>query len=389
MKFSNKFGTEKPSIFMELIKEKNKIIKNGGRVFDLSIGTPDFEPEEYIREAVSKAALDPENYKYGITDSPELISAVIDWYKNRCGVELKAENITSVNGSQEGIAHICFPLINEGDVVLVPDPGYQIFSFGPQMAGAEIVKMPLLKENNYLIDFEDISEETAKRAAVMVVSYPSNPTAATADKDFYRRLVDFAKKYDIIVIHDNAYSELVYDGELGGSFLETEGAFDVGIEFNSLSKSYNLTGLRLSFAIGNADIISRFKAFRSQIDYGISGLIQTAAIAALRGDKSSTARLRESYRQRRDFLYEELNKIGWRVPKSPATMFMWLPKPKAYKTSMDFCMDLLYKTGVVLVPGNTFGELGEGHVRLALVLPVEKLKSAVEKIKNSGINLET
>lgn len=389
MKFSNKFGTEKPSIFMELIKEKNKIIKNGGRVFDLSIGTPDFEPEEYIREAVSKAALDPENYKYGITDSPELISAVIDWYKNRCGVELKAENITSVNGSQEGIAHICFPLINEGDVVLVPDPGYQIFSFGPQMAGAEIVKMPLLKENNYLIDFEDISEETAKRAAVMVVSYPSNPTAATADKDFYRRLVDFAKKYDIIVIHDNAYSELVYDGELGGSFLETEGAFDVGIEFNSLSKSYNLTGLRLSFAIGNADIISRFKAFRSQIDYGISGLIQTAAIAALRGDKSSTARLRESYRQRRDFLYEELNKIGWRVPKSPATMFMWLPKPKAYKTSMDFCMDLLYKTGVVLVPGNTFGELGEGYVRLALVLPVEKLKSAVEKIKNSGINLET
>ncbi|MCD7904561.1 MAG: aminotransferase class I/II-fold pyridoxal phosphate-dependent enzyme [Clostridiales bacterium] len=333
--------------------------------------------------------LDPENYKYGITDSPELISAVIDWYKNRCGVELKAENTTSVNGSQEGIAHICFPLINEGDVVLVPDPGYQIFSFGPQMAGAEIVKMPLLKENNYLIDFDSIPEETAKRAAVMVVSYPSNPTAATADRAFYRRLVDFAKKYNIIVIHDNAYSELVYEGGLGGSFLETEGAFDVGIEFNSLSKSYNLTGLRLSFAIGNADIISRFKAFRSQIDYGISGLIQTAAIAALRGDKSSTARLRESYRQRRDFLYEELNKIGWRVPKSPATMFMWLPKPKAYKTSMDFCMDLLYKTGVVLVPGNTFGELGEGYVRLALVLPVEKLKSAVEKIKNSGINLET
>ncbi|MCD7776912.1 MAG: aminotransferase class I/II-fold pyridoxal phosphate-dependent enzyme [Clostridiales bacterium] len=388
MKFSNKYGTEKPSIFMELINEKNKIIKEGREVFDLSIGTPDFKPEGYIMEAVSKAALDPENYKYGITDKPELVSAVADWYKSRYNVELKAENITSVNGSQEGIAHICFPLINEGDIVLVPDPGYQIFSFGPEMAGAEIVKMPLLKENDFLIDFDAIPEETAKKAAVMIVSYPSNPTTAKADRAFYRRLVNFAKKYDIIVIHDNAYSELVYEGEPGGSFLETEGAFDVGIEFNSLSKSYNLTGLRLSFAIGNADIISRFKAFRSQIDYGISGLVQTAAVAALRGDKESTSKLRESYKQRRDFLYTELNKIGWKVPKSPATMFMWLPKPKTYKTSMDFCMDLLYKTGVVLVPGNTFGELGEGFVRLALVLPVEKLQTAVDRIKNSGINLE-
>ncbi len=388
MKFSNKFGTEKPSIFMELINEKNKIIRSGGEVFDLSIGTPDFEPDRCIREAVSKAALDPENYKYGITDRPELVSAVINWYKTRYGVELKPENITSVNGSQEGIAHICFPLIDEGDIVLVPDPGYQIFSFGPQMAGAEVVKMPLLKENDYLIDFDAVPEETVKKAAVMVVSYPSNPTTAKADRAFYRRLVDFAKKYDIIVIHDNAYSELVYEGEPGHSFLETEGAFDVGIEFNSLSKSYNLTGLRLSFAIGNADIISRFKAFRSQIDYGISGLIQTAAVAALTENNNSTAKLRESYKQRRDFLYEELNKIGWKVPKSPATMFMWLPVPKAYKTSMDFCIDLLYKTGVVLVPGNTFGELGEGYVRLALVLPVEKLKIAVDRIKNSGINFK-
>lgn len=386
MKFSNKFGTEKPSIFMELNNAKNKLSKQGREIFDLSIGTPDFKPEKYIMEAVSKAALDPENYKYGITDKPELTEAIINWYKNRYNVELKEENIASVNGSQEGIAHICFPLINSGDIVLVPDPGYQIFSFGPEMAGASIVRMPLLKENDFIIDLDGIPEDIAKKAAVMVVSYPSNPTTAVTDRDFYKRLVAYAKKYDIIIIHDNAYSELVFEGEPGHSFLETEGAFDVGIEFNSLSKSYNLTGLRLSFALGNRDIISRFKAFRSQIDYGISGLIQQAAIAALNGGRESLEALREGYKQRRDFLWQELNKIGWKVPKSPATMFMWLPKPKAYKTSMDFCMELLNRAGVVVVPGSAFGERGEGFVRLALVRPVEDLKTVVERMKDSGID---
>ncbi len=388
MKFSDKFGTEKPSIFLELNREKNKMIAEGKEIFDLSIGTPDFKPERHIMEAVSKAALDPENYKYGVSDSPELIAAVTDWYKNRYSVSLLPENITSVNGSQEGIAHICFPLINEGDIVLVPDPGYQIFSFGPSMAGANIIKMPLLPENDFLIDFDSIPEKTARAAVVMVVSYPSNPTTAVADRDFYKRLVAFAKKYEITIIHDNAYSELIFDGEPGHSFLETEGAFDVGIEFNSLSKSYNLTGLRLSFAIGNKDVISRFKAFRSQIDYGISGLIQTAAVSALRGSSESLIKLRLSYKERRDFLYEELNKIGWRIPKSPATMFMWLPKPKAYSTSTEFCMELIRKAGVVTVPGSAFGSLGEGFIRLALVRPVEDLKTVVERIKNSGINFE-
>ncbi len=385
MKFSTKFGTSKPSIFMELINEKNKLVKEGRKVYDLSIGTPDFKPNKRVMEAVSKAALDPENYKYGLEDSPRLKNAVIDWYKRRYNVELKGENITSVNGSQEGIAHICFPLINEGDVVLVPDPGYQIFSFGPYMAGAEVIRVPLLKENNFIMDFDAISEDVAKRAAVIVASYPSNPTTAIADEGFYKRLVEFAKKYDIKVIHDNAYSELVYDGKKGHSFLETEGAFDVGIEFNSLSKSYNLTGLRLSFAIGNKDIIERFKAFRSQIDYGISGLIQEAAVAALELGDEYTTNLCKSYEKRRDYLYESFNSIGWKAPKTEATMFMWLPIPKGYNTSMEFCLDLLHKTGVVVVPGNTFGSLGEGFVRVALVLPVEELEKAVDSIKNSGI----
>lgn len=388
MKFSDKFGTAKPSIFMELINEKNKMKDGKIEIFDLSIGTPDFKPERFILEEASKAALNGENYKYGIVDCPELLEAVISWYKRRYGVRLASENITSVNGSQEGIAHICFPLINSGDVVLVPDPGYQIFSFGPEMAGAEIVKMPLLKENDFLIDFDAIPEEIAERAAVMVVSYPSNPTTATADKGFYERLVAFAKKHNIIVIHDNAYSELVYDGELGRSFLETPGAMDIGIEFNSLSKSYNLTGLRLSFAIGNADIISRFKAFRSQIDYGISPLLQRVAIAALTGPQESLEKVRAEYKARRDFLYTELNRLGWKVPKSAATMFMWLPKPAGYKTSMDFCLELLHKAGVVMVPGNTFGKLGEGFVRAALVRPVADLERMISQLEKSGIDFE-
>ncbi len=385
MKFSTKFGTSKPSIFMELINEKNKLIREGRKVYDLSIGTPDFSPDKKVMEAVSKAALDPENYKYGLEDSPRLKKAVIDWYKRRYNVELDEENITSVNGSQEGIAHICFPLINEGDVVLVPDPGYQIFSFGPYMAGAEVVRIPLLKENGFIADLDAIPEDTARKASVIIVSYPSNPTTATADSGFYERLVAFAEKYDIKVIHDNAYSELVYDGRKGRSFLETKGAFDVGIEFNSLSKSYNLTGLRLSFAIGNKDIIKRFKAFRSQIDYGISGLVQEAAIAALDLGDEYTEQLCRKYEERRNYLYENLNNIGWKVPAAAATMFMWLPIPKGYSTSMEFCMDLLQKTGVVVVPGNTFGSLGEGFVRAALVLPTEKLEEAVNSIKNSGI----
>ncbi|MCD8239728.1 MAG: aminotransferase class I/II-fold pyridoxal phosphate-dependent enzyme [Clostridiales bacterium] len=388
MKFSDKFGTSKPSIFMELINEKNKMSQGDLEIFDLSIGTPDFKPEGFIREAVSAAALEGNNYKYGISDSPELVKAVINWYQRRYGVTLTAENITSVNGSQEGIAHICFPLINSGDVVLVPNPGYQIFSFGPEMAGAEVVRMPLLKENDFLIDFDSIPEETAKKAAVMVVSYPSNPTTAVAGRDFYERLVAFAKKYDIIVIHDNAYSELVYDTEPGHSFLETPGAMDVGIEFNSLSKSYNLTGLRLSFALGNADIISRFKAFRSQIDYGISPLVQTAAIVALNGPQDSLERIRNEYKARRDFLYTEFNRLGWNAPKSAATMFMWLPKPSGYSTSMEFCLDLLRRAGVVMVPGNTFGSLGEGFLRAALVRPVEDLKRMIAQLEYSGIDFD-
>lgn len=385
MEFSKKYGVLNSNILMDLDDAKKEIEKTGKSVINLSIGTPDFKPSKNVLKAVSEAALDPENYKYGMADSKEMLDAVINWYKRRYNVTLKPENITSVNGSQEGIAHIGFPLFNEGDIVLVPNPGYHIFNFGPQLAGAKLEFMPLLKENNYLIDFDAIDKEIAKKAKAMIVSYPMNPVTAHADYDFYVRLVKFAKENDIIVIHDNAYSEFIYDYEKGISFLSVPGAMEVGIEFNSLSKSYNLTGLRISFAIGNEEIIKRFKSFRSQIDYGMSFLSQRAAIEALNGPQDVVEENRREYKRRRDTLYEELNKIGWKVPLSDSTMFAWYPIPENYTSSTEFTFDLLNKAQVLCVPGVSFGSLGEGYVRMALVRDCETLKKAAQQIKESGI----
>jgi LL-diaminopimelate aminotransferase len=385
MNFSDKFGQMNSNILLDLDMTKRELEAQGREVINFSIGTPDFPPDKHVIEAVSTALLDPENYKYGMTESPELIEAVCNWYKRRYGVELTENNICAVNGSQEGIAHIAFPLCNRGDIVLVPDPCYQIFSFGPTMADVELRYMPLLRENNYLIDFDAIDEETAKAAKMMVVSYPNNPTTAHAPREFYERLVAFAKKYDIIVIHDNAYSEMVYDYEAGGSFLATKGATDVGIEFNSLSKTYNLTGLRLSFALGNEEIIKRFRSFRSQIDYGICKGIQAAAIAALNGPQDIVERNRREYKKRRDTLCNGLCKIGWDVPTSDSTMFAWLPIPNGFTSSTEFTFELLKKAGVLCVPGSSFGKYGEGYVRMALVQPVERIEQAIKQIKESGI----
>lgn len=385
MEFSKKFGSIKENILVELDTKSKEMLARGEEVINLSIGTPDIPPSDYVIGCVSKAFMLPENYKYGITETKALFNAVAHWYKERYGVDLKQENIVAVNGSQEGIAHIAFPLCNPGDIVLVPDPCYQIFAFGPTMADVELYYMPLLKENDYIIDLDAIPEEIAEKAKMMVVSYPNNPTTATAPREFYEKLVAFAKKYDIIVIHDNAYSELVYDDEPGHSFLETEGAFDVGIEFNSLSKSYNLTGLRLSFAIGNAEILKRFRAFRSQIDYGMCVGVQTAAIAALTEESNYVEKVRNEYRKRRDTLIEGLNSIGWNVPTTKATMFAWLPIPPKFKSSYEFAVELLEKAGVLVVPGASFGTLGEGYVRAALVQDCDTLEWAVKKIKRSGI----
>ena len=385
MKFADKMQVFDMNIFSKLEDKKAEIAKSGREVINLSVGTPDFKPDDHVIAALKEAAGVADNFKYSLADLPELIDAVIAWYARRYGVTLERDQVMSVYGTQEGMAHVALPICNPGDLVIAPDPCYPVFMFGPRMAEAEIYYTPLKKENGFLIDFDSIPQDVAQRAKMIVVSYPNNPVTALATFEFYEKLVAWAKKYDVVVVHDNAYSELVMDEEPGMSFLKVPGAMDVGIEFNSLSKSYNLTGLRISFAMGNTEIIRNFRCLRSQIDYGISFPVQKAAIAALNGPQDILERNRKGYRERRDALCGGLRSIGWDVPDSPGTMFVWAPLPSGYDKSFDFVLELMEKTGVICVPGESFGPAGEGFVRFALVAGVATIEKAVRLIAESGI----
>lgn len=385
MEFSNNLNYFQTGIFNVLDEKKAELIKSGKNVFNLSVGTPDFRPDSHVIDALTTAAQDPNNWKYSLGDLPELLDAICSYYLNRFNVQISQNEVMSIYGSQEGLTHIGLSLCNKDDVVLVPNPGYPIFEIGPYLAGANLVYYSLLPENNYLPDLKSIPEDILHKAKFMVVSYPLNPVCVCATPEFYDDLISFAKKYNIIIIHDNAYSDIVYDGKTGGSFLAHKGAKDVGVEFYSLSKSFNITGARVSFVIGNLNIIKHFKMLRSQIDYGIFLPIQYAAIAALTGPQDSVKSHCKEYEQRRNALCRGLTNIGWNVPDSKGTMFAWAPIPPKYTSSYEFCMDLMEKTGVICTPGSAFGTLGEGYVRFALVLPVSVIEEAVDRIKESGI----
>ena len=385
IKFAGRMDGFQLGIFNVLDERKNERLAQGKPVYNLSIGTPDFLPEPHVVEAMARAASDPANYRYSLGETPELTAAVQGWYARRYGVALGADELTAVYGSQEGLAHIGWALCDPGDVVLVPDPGYPIFELGPQLCGARCVHYPLLEENHYLPDLEHFDEGLAEKARFMVVSYPANPLGAAAPDEFYPRLIAFAKDHNIIILHDNAYSEIIFDGRVGKSFLAFEGAKDVGVEFNSLSKTYNLTGARISFVLGNREIVGAFKRLRSQIDYGIFLPVQAAAAAALNGPQGSVARNRGSYQARRDALCGGLRSIGWDVPDSQGSMFVWAPVPRGFDNSVDFCFELLERTGLLCTPGSAFGPLGEGHVRFALVRPVPVMEEIVAAVKAGGI----
>lgn len=378
--FSDKANRFKPNIFNILNERKAQMLAKGRRVYDLFVGTPDFEPAKHVMDAVAAAASNAQDYKYSLGDTKELIESVERWYRRRYGVELGDNEIMSIAGSQEGFAHVAMTVCNPGDLVLVPNPGYPVFEVGPYLNDAVIDYYELDKDNHFMPALDKISEEKARRAKMMVVSYPLNPTCTCADRKFYEQLVEFAEKYNILVVHDNAYSEIIYDGREGISFLSIPGAKDVGIEFNSLSKTYNLTGLRISFAVGNAEVIKKFKTIRSQFDYGTSYIVQKAAIAALDGPQEGVKEQCMAYQRRRDALCGGLNSIGWKVPYSEGTMFVWAPVPEGFAGSDDFCMQMLENTGVLCTPGSAFGSLGEGYVRFALVLDEETIKEAVSLI---------
>ncbi len=371
-------------IFAALNEEKDRLLKEGRKLYNLFIGTPDFKPAPHIIEALTTAAKDPENWKYSLTESPELLDAVCTYYRERFGVTITPDIITAVNGSQEGMGHLGMALCNKGDVVLLPDPGYPAFEAGALLGEATIEYYPLIKEYGFMPRLDLIDEEILKKTKYMVVSYPSNPVGAAAPKEVYQELIGYAKRYGFILISDNAYSDILFDEREGFSFLSLEGAAEVGAEFFSLSKSFNVTGARISFLIGHKRVIDAMKLLRSQYDFGMFTPIQKAAIAALTGPRDEVKRQCAEYQKRRDALCGGLRQYGWEIPDSDGTMFVWAPLPSGFTDSKEFCKRLVRETGVLCTPGAAFGKRGEGYVRFALVLPPAGLREAADAIGQSG-----
>ena len=385
MEFSKRMKLFGDEIFAALNDKKVALEAQGRTIYNLSVGTPDFAPAPHIVKALTGAAADPENWKYSLRDIPEMLSAVCSYYKRRFGVDITPDQVASCNGSQEGCGHIGMVLCDEGDTVLLPNPCYPVFIAGAKLAGAVPYYYPLVKEHNFLPYVKDIPEDVARRAKYMIVSLPANPVGSVGNPALYKELVAFAKKYDILLIHDNAYSDIIFDGAEGRSLFNTPGAMDVGVEFFSLSKSFDVTGARISFLVGRPDVVAAFRRLRGQIDFGMFLPIQQAAIAALTGPLDMVKEQCGVYQQRRDALCGGLRSIGWDVPDSHGSMFVWAPIPAKYASSMDFCMDLVEKSGVLCTPGSSFGPAGEGYVRFALTMPAERIAQAVQAIANSGI----
>ena len=373
-----------PYLFAEIDRLKQEQIRKGADIIDLSIGDPDMPTPRHIVESLKEAAQRPENHRYPSYEGmPAFRQAVADWYKRRFGVSLAPETeVLSLIGSKEGIGHIPLAFAGPGDVVLYSQPGYPVYPVSALFAGAEGYPMPLKEENGFLPDFGSIPPQILKRAKLMFINYPNNPTSAVAGKGFYKKTIDFAEKNNIIVCHDAAYSEIYYDGRKPQSFLETPGAKEVGIEFHSLSKTYNMTGWRIGFAAGNRDVIAGLGKIKTNLDSGVFQAVQEAGITALETADDVLAGIRDTYQQRRDALYSGLQKLGIRVKKPEATFYLWASCPE--KTdSRSFAKRLLEKAGVVATPGVGFGEAGEGYIRFALTVPVPRIETAVERIAKS------
>jgi len=379
---SNRLKQLPPYLFVEIDKAKKKAVQEGKDVIDLGIGDPDSPTPRYILDAFHKAILDPKTHKYALDQGhPELRVEIAKWYKNRFNVDLDPDSeILPLIGSKEGIAHIPLAFINPGDIVLVPDPCYPPYKSGTIFAGGIPHIMPLRAENDFLPDLKGMKQHILKKAKLLFLNYPNNPTAATCDKSFFKEVVKIAEKENIIVCHDAAYTEVSFDGYRPPSFLEVPGAKKVGVEFHSFSKNFNMTGWRVGFACGNASNIEGLAKVNPNIDSGIFTAIQVAGITALKGIDKTVARSNDLYQKRRDVLVEGLNKIGWTIQKPKATFYVWAPVIKRH-TSITLAKLLLETTALVVTPGNGFGASGEGYIRMALTVDKAKLKEAVNRIK--------
>ena len=386
MEFSHRLELFGPEIFAALNDKKVALEAQGRHLYNLSVGTPDFAPAPHIKQALIDAAQDDENWKYSLRDLPEMLQAVCAYYQRRFGIAgLTPDEVMSFSGSQDGIGHLGLALCNDGDVVLLPDPCYPVFMTGTMLGGAKPWYYRLTKENRFLPDVRAIPEEVARQAKLMLVSLPANPVGSVGTPELYAELVDFCRRYDILLVHDNAYSDIIFDGVHGGSIFNTPGAAECAVEFFSLSKSFNVTGARISFLVGRADVIAACKKLRTQIDFGMFLPIQKAAIAALTGPLDSVCAQCAEYQRRRDALCGGLRGIGWDVPDSHGSMFVWAPVPAGYASSMEFCLQLIEKAGVICTPGSSFGPSGEGYVRFALTMPVQRIEQAVAAIAASGM----
>ena len=379
----DRFGAE---VFASLNEKRLKLEAEGRTIYNLSVGTPDFKPYDHVVKALTEAAQDPDMWKYSLRDLPELKQAVCDYYERRFGISgITPDMVASCNGTQEGVGHLGLALLNPGDTIIVPDPCYPVFEAGAKIADAELAYYPLTAEHGFLPHVADIDPEVADRAKYMIVSLPANPVGSVGTPEVYAEVIAFAREHDLIVVHDNAYSDIVYDGPRGGSFLSYPGALEVGVEFFSLSKSFNVTGARVGFLVGRPDVVAAFAKLRSQIDFGMFLLIQRAAIACLTGPLDEVEAQRLAYQERRDALCDGLESLGWERPNAHGSMFVWAKLPGGRTDSMAFCEELMERAGVVVTPGASFGPSGEGYVRMALVLPPEGLRQAVEAIKAAGI----
>lgn len=379
----DRFGAE---VFASLNNKLLALKAQGKTIYNMSVGTPDFKPYDHVVEALTQAAQDPEMWKYALRDLPELKQAVCDYYERRFGVSgITPSMVQSCNGTQEGVGHLGLALLDPGDTILVPDPCYPAFEAGAKIADAKLEYYPLVAEHNYLPYVAGIDSEVADRAKYMIVSLPANPVGSVGTPEVYEEIIAFAREHDLLIVHDNAYSDIVFDGEPGGSFLQYPGALEVGVEFFSLSKSFNVTGARIGFLVGREDVVSAFAKLRSQIDFGMFFPIQKAAIACLNGPRDEVEAQRLKYQERRDALCDGLEDLGWERPNAHGSMFVWAKLPGGRTDSMAFCEELMEKAGVVVTPGASFGPSGEGHVRMALVLPPDQIALAVEAIREAGL----
>ncbi len=375
-----------PYLFAEIDRKIAEAKAKGVDIISLGIGDPDTPTLQPVVDEMHRAIDNPKNHDYPpYNGTVGFRQAAVDWMKKRFGVELNPDTEMLANiGSKEAIAHVFFAFVDEGDYTLVPDPGYPVYKNATIFAGGTPYSMPLLEENGFLPDFDKIPEDVAKKSKLMFLNYPNNPTGAVANLEFFKKAVDFCKKYDILLCHDMAYCEMTYDGYKAPSVLEIEGAKDIAIEFYSHSKSYNMTGWRVGFVCGNAQAIKALGTIKNNIDSGTFKAIQDAAQIAFDIDKSTIDNLNNMYKARRDAAVEGFKELGWNIAPSKATFYLWLPVPKGM-TSEEFVTEMLEKAGIVVPPGNGYGKYGEGYFRVALTKDVTTIKKCIQRMKDAGI----